>query len=254
MVKVKKDLTGMKFGRLTVLRQDENDYVNPTTGERVARWICQCDCGAIKSIASNNLKHGSSKSCGCAQREATSKRRGQQIKVHSYRIENEVAIFTTLGEKEFQIDAEDVDKIIGYWWKFNREGYVRTSTSSKSMSLHRLIMNCPEGKIVDHINHDTADNRKSNLRIVTDSQSMMNTHLRSDNTHGTRGICFRKDSNMWTARIGYQGKRFFLGCFKTKEEAIAARKQAEEKYYGEFNYNPDNDVRNMTAQKTGENG
>ena len=60
------DMTGKKYGRLTVLKRGEN-----TKGGQ-ARWICQCDCGKIITVAGNSLRRGATKSCGCYQRERTS--------------------------------------------------------------------------------------------------------------------------------------------------------------------------------------
>lgn len=63
MVKVKEDLTGRRFGKLVVIKQDE-DYVTPS-GTVHARWLCRCDCGNTKSIIQSNLIRGLSKTCGC---------------------------------------------------------------------------------------------------------------------------------------------------------------------------------------------
>jgi hypothetical protein len=62
------DLTGQRFGKLTALKRDEN----PHKGN--ARWLCQCDCGGISATRSNKLISGHTKSCGCLQRENTTKR------------------------------------------------------------------------------------------------------------------------------------------------------------------------------------
>lgn len=67
MVKVKKDLTGQKFGRLTVIRQVE-DYVNPNTGKRSAKWERQCECGGKKVVVGSSLLIGDTQSCGCIVR------------------------------------------------------------------------------------------------------------------------------------------------------------------------------------------
>lgn len=65
MVKVRKDLTGMRINSLVVLKQVE-DYVSPS-GKRTARWLCQCDCGRQKEIVQDTLKAGTIKTCGCGQ-------------------------------------------------------------------------------------------------------------------------------------------------------------------------------------------
>ena len=67
MVKVKKDLTGMVFGRLTVLEQVE-DYISPQGAHR-AMWLCQCECGKTTIVSGNALKRHLTKSCGCLRDE-----------------------------------------------------------------------------------------------------------------------------------------------------------------------------------------
>lgn len=66
------DLTGQKFGRLTVIRRGETSKCGQT------KWVCKCECGKEKTVDSYNLRHGKSLSCGCLSREITSKTR----KVH----------------------------------------------------------------------------------------------------------------------------------------------------------------------------
>lgn len=86
------------------------------------------------------------------------------------------------------IDAEDYDKIKNYTWRLarsKRTGYDNIYVNShinvakykiKTVYLHRIIMDCPAGMAVDHINGDTLDNRKSNLRICTRRENSLNRH------------------------------------------------------------------------------
>lgn len=69
MIKVGKlvDLTGKKYGRLTVIER-----AVPTTHGDHAKWVCRCECGAVITAASNNLKRGNTTSCGCFQAECAS--------------------------------------------------------------------------------------------------------------------------------------------------------------------------------------
>ena len=91
---------------------------------------------------------------------------------------------------------------------------------------------------VDHINDDTLDCQRHNLRIASPNQNRQNLHgLKSNNTSGFRGVSFRKDkkSNQWRARIyNSSGKRENLGDFSTAEAAAKVFDRAARKYYGEF--------------------
>ena len=134
------------------------------------------------------------------------------------------------------IDLEDIDKIKNYKWRVNDNGYVLTDIkgTTKKIRLHRFIMDCPDDKVVDHINHDRLDNRKSNLRICTQQQNLMNKK--------SVGVTFDKRRNKWYAQIMHNRKHVFLGSFNTKEEAIEARKRAEIEYFGEYRNQDEEDV------------
>ena len=112
-------------------------------------------------------------------------------------------------------------------------GYV---INSKMERLHRIIMNCPKDKVIDHINHNPLDNRKSNLRICTQMENSYNMPLPINNKSGCRGVGYDKSCKLWKAKIQYNRKLKYLGGFKTKEEAIKARKEAEQKYFGGYAY------------------
>ena len=89
---------------------------------------------------------------------------------------------------------------------------------------------------VDHINHIRTDNRKCNLRVVDRSLNQRNLPLSKRNTSGVVGVWFNKDANKWVAEIRLNYKKISLGYFINKEDAIKARKEAEEKYFGEYSY------------------
>lgn len=80
--------------------------------------------------------------------------------------------------------------------------------------------------LIDHEDRDPANNRWKNLRPATHSQNHQNQKLRVDNTHGFRGL-ERHTSGLWRVRLMVRGKRVHIGYFKTPEEAVAARTEAE---------------------------
>lgn len=87
----------------------------------------------------------------------------------------------------------------------------------------------PDGDI-DHINGRRADNRIRNLRVVSRSGNLKNSSLSRRNTSGTCGVSWNKRSQKWEAYINSNGKRYRIGVFQKKEEAICERKKAESKY------------------------
>ena len=118
-------------------------------------------------------------------------------------------------------------------------GYVYFSVwrNGRPETLHSLLMGKHSGKHVDHINGDKLDNRRENLRVVTPQQNQINRKKANrNNTSGVRGVCYQPKlcaSNPWHAQIMANRRGIHLGLFATKEEAVAARRQAEVEYFGE---------------------
>ncbi len=128
------------------------------------------------------------------------------------------------------IDTEDLPLAMKsglyIYYRKNKPSYVKTRDGK---IFHRLITNAQNGQIVDHINRDTFDNRKQNLRFVDWSVSNFNKKIAKN---GVQGIRWDKNARKWRAEIGKDGKRIYIGNFNTREEAIRWRKEAEIKYYG----------------------
>ena len=132
------------------------------------------------------------------------------------------------------VDTEDLEKIkaakCSWYSKYDvgtKTFYVRGKKpkENKSIIFHRLITGCPEGLQVDHINHDTLDNRKSNLRIVTCAENLKNRRFIKSkyNMPGfNTTIYWHKGKKRWRLMIRKDGQRAFCKTFKTKEEAIEA--------------------------------
>lgn len=97
-----------------------------------------------------------------------------------------------------------------------------------SQGMHRLILNACNGHYVDHINHNTLDNRKFNLRIVNASENSRNMLIPSTNNSGFCGV--RKERNKWRAQIKVKGKKIHIGCFDSFDEAKKERIKANIKY------------------------
>ena len=115
-----------------------------------------------------------------------------------------------------------------------QEGYVTIRYLKKNLRAHRLAFLYMTGKMpskeMDHINHIKDDNRWSNLREVTATLNSRNKKLSVANKSGYAGVSYRSSHKKWQARIVVNYKPIFLGYFRTKEEAIVARKEAEKKH------------------------
>jgi hypothetical protein len=102
--------------------------------------------------------------------------------------------------------------------------------------IHREIMGCykGDGKIVDHINGNTLDNRRCNLRFVTPSQHAQN--ICGFSKDHPKGVCFDKSRNKWKAEIRVNKKRIHIGRYETQQEALEAYKEASFKYHGDYSF------------------
>jgi len=140
------------------------------------------------------------------------------------------------GENLFckvKIDNEDCENIRRYKWYTNNSGYVNCKDNNFHLSLHRFILNVPDGYVVDHINHDPLDNRKCNLRICMQFENMHNIgKVRDSNKSGVPGVCIFNQNNKWRAYLSINSKQIHLGYYNIIEDAIKAREEGEVKYYG----------------------
>ena len=94
-------------------------------------------------------------------------------------------------------------------------------------------MKCPKNTVVDHINHNTLDNRKCNLRICTHQESMMNSESRIGRSK-YKGVWFSKDKNKWVAELRKNNKKIHIGYFKNEKEAAKAYNKLAIELFGQY--------------------
>jgi hypothetical protein len=145
--------------------------------------------------------------------------------------------------KVAKVDDSDYVWLSSFKWcvgdkgKTNRQYYVakKYNKETKGMEfMHRFILGAKEGEFVDHKNHDTLDNRRSNLRICTKSENNANSRPKNDIRY--RGISFDKKRQLWQVHLGKSGKQYFIGYFKTDKEAAMAYDIKAQLLHGEFAY------------------
>lgn len=100
--------------------------------------------------------------------------------------------------------------------------------------MHRQVVDVPDGMVVDHINRDSLDNRKANLRPATRAQNVWNSTKRKGGTSRYKGVSFKKHNAKWIARIYTKGREIHLGCFENETDAAKAYDNAAKKYHGRF--------------------
>jgi hypothetical protein len=130
------------------------------------------------------------------------------------------------------IDIEDVDLVSKYKWS-SKNRYARAHYGNTTIALHRLIINAPDNLYVDHIDRNTLNNKKSNLRLCTKTENNRNVSVKKHSKSQIRGV-YKDKYNKFVAYINVNKKKIHLGYTKTKEEAIKLRQESELKYFGEF--------------------
>lgn len=145
------------------------------------------------------------------------------------------------------LDAGDLSVLAGVGIKIKKTGYADLYTYTKPRkrigALARLIMNAPTGKEVDHINHDTLDNRRSNLRVCSRGENRRNSYARRGHSSRFKGVTYH-DARRWNQRCTaarpwraltrVQGKRVELGYHATDIQAAMAYNRFAATAFGEF--------------------
>ncbi|SPF53526.1 putative Numod4 motif family protein [Candidatus Desulfosporosinus infrequens] len=207
------DLTGMKFGRLVVLKE-----LPEKRGKNIV-WLCECECGRLKKVSGNSLREKSTVSCG-------------DCPVNKYFEKDGYMIGLTSKCEEFYFNKADFDLIKQYAW-YLKDNYPSSNVNGKLKKMHRLIM--PETKEIDHINGIPYDNRRENLRSVNHSQNMMNKRkAKNPKSSIYKGVSWHKQGGKWTANIAFNRNQIYLGCFTSEKEAALIYNKAASFYFGEY--------------------
>ena len=220
------DLTNCKFGLLKVIKYVRLEGIGN-------RWECECQCEkkSIIYATGSDLRSGKVKSCGCLRRDnAINLGKNYSSKPNTF-IEYEDCVIGLDGDNSFIIDIEDYTRVKQYNWHL-KKGY--WYSKNLNLSLQNFILGKQAGFIVDHIDRNKNNNRKRNLRHITQANNTKNRTKPNNNTSGTMGVSFCKNSNKWRARICVDKKTIYLGYYEEIEDAIKARKEAEIKYFGEY--------------------
>jgi hypothetical protein len=167
-------------------------------------------------------------------------RHGDYVKVYIYYKSQEFC---------FAIDADDWENLKQYKWFRVTKGYVATMLKKerKIKLLHHFLLPKKEGYLIDHINRNSLDNRRINLRYISPSENIINQGRFVDKKDC--GLSYNKAYKHWEARISYRKERVHLGYFKSKKLALIERKKAEQQYYPHIYQKPPKQVVKLISEQ-----
>lgn len=205
--KIAEDLTGRRFGKLTVLYRTQNQRGRTC-------WMCRCDCGRKKAVTAHELKAGKTKSCGCGQHY-----KGKGLRDISGK---------RFGRLTAQYPTEKRDGKNSVYWHCVCDCGKETDVTEDGL-VWGNYRSC--GCLQQEIQENIADQ----LHHIdgTCVELLERRKHRKDNTSGFRGVA-PTENGKYKPYIGFKGKRYYLGTYETFREAVEIRLLAEEQIHGGF--------------------
>lgn len=157
--------------------------------------------------------------------------------IYNYSGDEDNIMEVCIGDKSVIVDKRDWELLSNYSWYISNDGnsdYLKANKDGTSVSFHNLVVNPPEGMLVDHINGDTLDNSRGNLRACSPSQNQANQRKQKRQTSSQYKGVTKKASGSFAAQIGFQGERLYLGTFNTEKEAALAYDHKSIELFGSF--------------------
>lgn len=204
------DISGKKYGRLKVIKKDET---------RHGYWICQCDCGTIKSIRACNLKAGTTKSCGCLNQELIhqKQRNSKDITGHYF------------GELEAIKYVSSDDNGTRWLCKCHNCGSFTTVT----LSYLKKYKSC--GCLMRQASFDNIYNYHNEvLELNTIAGILKRKDAFANNKLGIKGIWYNHKKNHYVAYISFKNKKYTLLRSQDLQKCIDARNEAEKYLHADF--------------------
>lgn len=259
MKKMKNDLTGKKFGKLTVLCPTEERKCGYIV------WHCRCDCGNEINVDYRKLMRGTANDCGCVSVKARRDLRGQRFGKLLVLYETDqrkygTVVWRCLCDCGNYVDAPASQLLSGYrrscgclskpqrkdWIgvRFGMLQVVDYAGKKDGSHLWKCRCDCGNELLVRQSNLKSGHtiscgcqaDIKKNVHFIdgTSVEQIASRTIFSSNTSGIRGVYRNKRNNKWVAQITFKGKTHYLGSYDKKEDAREIRERAEVELFGSF--------------------
>lgn len=213
------DLSGRRFGRLVVLQEDPSPYISPA-GKPTRRWICRCDCGNELSVLQSALTapKNPTTSCGCARAEKT-RRRAYDMTGQKF------GRLLVIGQAELAKPLANGQRL---GWLCRCDCGREVVTTRKNL-LSGAVSSC--GCLLKEEGAATVRQRVQAYDGTQLSAISPDRPANKNSKSGVKGVYWNEREGKWIAKITIRRKNITLGRFTRIEDAIIARKEAEEKYF-----------------------
>ena len=220
---------GKTYGKLTVLR-----FVGTNKHrQRLVEVKCSCSKEKVFITTLHSLKSGHTKSCGCGNKTP-----------NRYDLSGDYGIGYDKKDEEFYFDLDDYDKIKDIVWYVNKSKRVVGRYNNRNIFIHKLITNTNFNQTIDHINLNPRDNRKENLRIVTQQQNAFNRRGHGKlSKFGVKGVSWVKLSKKWVGLLSFNRKNVYSKYFDNISDAIVSQIEAEKIHFGIHRYKWEDEIK-----------
>ncbi len=230
---------------LNIYKSQTNLYFAKITYNK-KQYLSECKINLEEAI--NDLKN---------IKEEIKKIKEEEEKIHNNkeitRNSNGEAVINIFNKNKEKIAETIVDEEL--WYKLSKFGwylskkYIQASINCKVTMLHRYIMNCPDDKIIDHIDNNPLNNKKENLRIATLIENSYNSEKSTKTKNTYKGVYTMKNSIRYRTSIRKDNKDYYLGTYDTELQAAVAYNLKATELFGAFAYQNKLDLDNETYEK-----
>lgn len=208
----------VKIENLRSIHHNRYDYSLVKTINMVDKIDVICpEHGIFKTLYNNHLAGRGCPKCGRIKMGKSINKNRLEKKFRGLIQPEEYKLIPGTKGKFAMVDNEDFERLKDINWSYNDSN---STLASSTTLIGRFIMDCPKGMVVDHINGNPLDNRRCNLRIITQKNNLKNRKYWGKQWHPDyNGVMYNKILNKWTSCIQDDGNIYLLGNFNTPEEA-----------------------------------